>query len=154
MLERCFCRKFKERKPTYIGCYVCDDWLVFSNFRSWMEQQDWQGKHLDKDILVVGNKVYSPDTCVFIDAKVNTFPEDHGSARGDYPLGVCLVKTNGNFRAKCRNPFTKKTEHLGYFNCPEKAHLAWKKRKHELACMLADDQPDLRVANALRTRYL
>ena len=51
MLERCYSTKFQERNPTYIGCTVSKEWLVFSNFRAWMMTQDWQGKHLDKDIF-------------------------------------------------------------------------------------------------------
>ena len=66
MLERCYSERYQEKKPTYIGCTVCEEWLRFSNFKSWMETQDWEGKHLDKDLLVEGNKIYSPDTCILV----------------------------------------------------------------------------------------
>ena len=66
MLKRCYSAKYQERQPTYKGCTVSDDWLTFSNFRAWMIAQDWEGKHLDKDLLFEGNKIYSTETCVFV----------------------------------------------------------------------------------------
>lgn len=122
-------------------------------FRAWMETQDWKGKHLDKDILFQGNKVYSANTCVFVDGVVNTFINDNAAARGEWPIGVHWFEQRQKFVSMCSNPFTKKLEHLGYFTCPQEAHQAWKARKHELACQLADLQADERVAEALRTRY-
>lgn len=154
MLARCYNEKQRSKYPTYIGCTVCDEWLTFSNFRSWMEKQDWQGKSLDKDLLVKGNKVYSPETCVFVDHMTNSFTVELFATRGDYPLGVRLHKRSGKLEVRCSNPFTKKQETIGYFTCPNEAHLAWKMRKHQHACRLADLQTDDRVATALRTRYL
>lgn len=153
MIGRCYDANLQDRMPTYIGCTVCAEWLTFSNFKKWMETQSWQAKQLDKDLLVKGNKCYSPETCVFIDKVINTFMTNCDASRGEWPIGASFHKPSGKFRAACRNPFTKKLEHLGYFTCQEQAHLAWKKRKHELACQLADLQTDERVAAALRLRY-
>ena len=58
------------------------------------------------------------------------------------------------FTAQCNNPITKGREGCGYFDCPEKAHASWKRRKHEIACQLAELQTDQRVSKALRSRYL
>lgn len=154
MLGRCCCIKFQERNPTYKDCSVIDKWHTFSEFKSWMERQDWEGKQLDKDLLFPGNKIYSPVTCAFVDQTTNKFMNDNGRAKGRWPLGVSWHKASGKFQANCNNPFTHKFEYLGLFNCPDKAHLTWKSRKHELACLLADQQTDPRVAEALRARYL
>lgn len=154
MLLRCYDEKFQDKNPTYIGCSVCDEWLVFSKFKSWMETQDWQDRQLDKDLLAVGNKVYSPNVCVFVDKATNLFTIDSGASRGKHPIGASFDNRTRKFRAQCSNPITRKNELLGYFTCPEQAHQAWRKRKHEFACQLADLQSDPRVANALRTRYL
>ena len=62
-------------------------------------------------------------------------------------------KDKGKFKSQCRNPFTKKGEHLGYFDCEEEAHQVWLKRKLELAHLLAAEQTDERVAKALIARY-
>ena len=156
MLTRCYSAKHLEKFPTYKGCTVIEEWKTFSNFRNWMIEQDYEGKQLDKDILIEGNKVYSPETCVFVSKLVNSFFVDSGAIRGDYPIGVSFNKPNGKFRSNCSNPFTKKGEHLGCFDCPNEAHLVWKARKHELACMLADSEHvnDPRVAEALKTRFI
>jgi hypothetical protein len=156
MLARCYSKEFQKTKSTYIGCAVCDEWLLFSNFKRWMENQDWRGKELDKDILFEGNKVYSPETCAFVHKKVNMLTVSAGAIRGEYPLGVSFDKKKGKVKAECCNIFTLKHEFLGYFHCPQEAHNAWKRRKHELACELADSEyvTDPRVAAALRIRYL
>lgn len=153
MLKRAYTDEFKREHPTYQDVTVCDEWHSFMCFRSWMVEQDWKGKELDKDILFQGNKVYSPDRCVFVDRVVNTFFLDSAATRGEWPIGVYWKEQRHKFVSRCRNPFTKKTEFLGYFTCPHHAHLAWKKRKHELACQLAEIQTDERVAEALRIRY-
>jgi len=153
MLSRCYDKNTHKSRPNYSKCSVAKEWFAFSNFKSWMESQDWQGKHLDKDLLFFGNKIYSPDTCVFVSALTNTFTEDRANHRGDFPLGVCFDKRRKNFYARCSNPFGGGVEFLGAFDCPNKAHQAWRKRKHELALQLADMQTDQRVAAALRTRY-
>lgn len=153
MLKRCYDSKHQAKGSAYIGCVVCHEWLTFSNFKSWMISQSWNGKELDKDLLVKGNQVYSPDACVFVDGATNKFTTDSGATRGEWPIGVCFDNKSGKFRSYCCNPFSGRKECLGYFTCPEQAHQAWKKRKHELALQLADLQNDQRVANALRSRY-
>ena len=152
MLVRCYNSKVHQRSPTYVGCSVSPEWLTFSNFRAWMETQDWVGKELDKDILFKGNKVYSPQTCVFVPVNVNLLLLDHANARGNYMIGAYRYKLAGKFTAKC-NDGTGKLVHLGYYITELEAHLAWKAYKHNLACKLAGEQTDSRVAEALRTRY-
>lgn len=154
LIARCYSKKWLTKYPAYRGCNVCDEWLTFSNFKSWMETQNWQDKALDKDLLVQGNKIYSPDTCVFIDQKINNFTTDRANARGKYLLGVHWYKKTSKFKAQCQNPFKGKNEHIGYFDNELDAHLAWRAKKHEHACKLADLCDDERLAKALRTRYL
>lgn len=153
MIERCYSTKMQERNPTYKGCTVSDEWLTFSKFKIWMESQCWEGKHLDKDILIEGNKVYSSDTCVFVSREVNNFTNDHGSGRGEWLIGVYWNKKLNKFQASVGNPFTNKRDHLGLFACEQEAHEAWLKRKLELAKELASIQEDPRVAKALIERY-
>ena len=152
MIQRCYSKKFYIQRPTYIGCSVCEEWKYFSNFKQWMEQQDWEGKQLDKDLLIKDNKIYSPTACVFIDRKLNLFLTDRKKSRGDYPIGVCWDKNANKFMAQCNNGKGKPT-YLGLFTCPNQAHEAWRKCKHEMACQYADEQTDSRVAEALRNRF-
>jgi len=153
MLKRCYSAKYQERKPTYKGCSVSEEWLTFSNFKRWMERQDFEGKHLDKDLLLEGNKIYSYETCAFVSGMVNSFTTDCAASRGELMVGVCWNKRVGKFQSQCSNPFTKKRGHLGYFTREEQAHEAWLKRKLELAYELAAIQTDERVAKALIDRY-
>lgn len=153
MLNRCYSIKFQDKRPTYRGCSVSEEWLTFSVFKNWMEKQDWQDKQLDKDLLFDGNKVYSPETCVFVTRTVNSFTTDSGAARGEWLIGVYWNKGANKFMSMCSNPFTKKQEYLGLFECEQEAHQAWLKRKLELAKELAAIQPYPRVAEALINRY-
>ena len=153
MLTRCYSKKFLESRPSYTGTTVCSEWLSATAFRKWMEQQDWQGKCLDKDIIVPGSRLYSPETCAFVLKATNSFVTANDASRGNYPIGVSLFKRTGKYIARCKNPFTGKNEHLGLFSTPEEAHEAWRKRKHELAQLVAATESDPRVVEALQKRY-
>lgn len=153
MLSRCYYLKYQLKFPSYVGCCVCQEWLTFSNFKSWMKQQDWEGKHLDKDLLIMGNKIYSADTCLFVDPRVNTFISENSASRGDYPIGVFYHSRDKKYVAKCNSVITDKRKHLGYYDTPEEAHAAWLSYKLEQAKILAGQQTDDRVAKALIHRY-
>lgn len=153
MLQRIYSKKYQASKPTYKSCTLCDDWIYFSNFKAWMETQDWEGKCLDKDILVRGNKHYSPEMCVFVSKAVNSFVTDNKAARGKYPIGVDFNKQSKKFVGRISNPITKESEYLGLFDTPEEAHAAWLEKKLEFAKTLAKEQDDPRVAEALIKRY-
>lgn len=153
MLRRVYSKFEHDRNPTYTDCTVCNEWLRFTNFKAWMETQDWEGKELDKDLLFHGNKVYDPSFCIFIDGAVNNFIIEREASRGEWPIGVYWNTYHKKFRANCANPFIGKQEHLGYFSSATEAHQAWLKRKLELAKLLAAEQDDPRVAKALVERY-
>ena len=152
MLERCYSKKYQERNPSYIGTSVCREWLSATAFKKWMEQQDWQGKCLDKDIILPGSRLYSPDTCAFVLQATNNFVARDAS-RGEWPVGVYLCKQTDRYRARCQNPFTGKPENLRLFSTPGEAHEAWRKYKHELAQLVAATESDPRVVEALKKRY-
>ena len=153
MLKRCYSKKYLESRPTYTGTIVCSEWLSATKFKEWMEKQDWQGKCLDKDIIVPGSRLYSPETCAFVLNATNSFVIARDVSRGDYPIGASLHKNTGKYQATCGNPFTGKQEHLGLFSTPEEAHEAWRKHKHELSQLVAATESDMRVVEALKKRY-
>lgn len=155
MFVRCYSEKYQERQPTYKGCEVCNEWLSFSNFKAWMETQNWEGMHLDKDVLVEDNKVYSPTTCVFIPREINLFLKTKMSGDRSHLTGAWKHSQMDRYQAACRNPFTGERVYLGLFNDEFEAHLAWRAAKHNYACQLADSDyiTDERVAEALRNRY-
>ena len=58
----------------YLDCSIHDDWYLYSNFKSWVLGHDvWRDMVLDKDLLVVGNKMYGPDTCCLLPQWLNKF---------------------------------------------------------------------------------
>ena len=129
MLGRCYNEKSLIKSPSYEDKHVCDDWIFLSKFKSWMEAQNWQGLQLDKDILVKGNKVYSPETCVFIPAYVNSSICLSDRARGEYPVGVTYRQRDDMYSAKIRS--FGEVHSLGYHKSPIEAHVAWQKAKIE-----------------------
>ena len=153
MITRCYSKNSQKIAPTYAECSVDPEWFYFSKFKSWMETQDWQGKELDKDILFFGNKIYSPDFCVFVDAKTNCFFSERKAARGEYPIGVHWDKRLGKFKSQGCCVLTNNKIYLGLFLCPNEAHKAWLTFKLEQAKILATYQADERVAKALVNIY-
>jgi hypothetical protein len=149
MIRRCYSEKYHKKWPTYKNCRVCEEWLVFSNFKRWMELQDWKGKHLDKDLLMAGNDVYCPELCLFIDGITNTFLTDRKRDRGSFLIGSSWDRVRSKFQARCRSPFTKKQETLGYFDSDAEANKAWLERKVQHAIRLAAIQTDRRASDAL-----
>lgn len=71
MLDRCYNEVQHLRNPSYKGCTVCDEWHNFQVFAEWFELNYIEGYHLDKDIKVKGNKVYSPDYCSYVSQQKN-----------------------------------------------------------------------------------
>lgn len=148
MIKRGYSHKLKEKYPTYKDVTVCDEWHTFSNFRSWMEKQDWKGKYLDKDIISPTNKVYSPETCVFVSNRINCLLLDSGKSRGEYRQGVSFRKATGKFRARCSS-YTGNEKYLGYFPTEQLAYEAYVTYKHALILQVANEQEDIRVKNGL-----
>ncbi|HSE99915.1 MAG TPA: hypothetical protein VLA48_03380 [Nitrososphaeraceae archaeon] len=136
MLRRCYSKKYKDKNPTYKDVTVCEEWHNFQNFAAWFEENHIEGFHLDKDILVKENKIYSPETCCFVPAEINTLLTKTNSKRGKYPIGVCFSKRGRKFGAS----FNKegKKLHLGFFNTPEEAFQAYKTAKEEYIKEVAD----------------
>ena len=148
MLQRCTSKSVQDKYPNYKGCYICDEWKYFSNFKRWVDSQpnkDWENCELDKDLLFRGNKCYSPDTCIFVSSKVNTFINNKCSEF----VGASWNKSGGKFQSRVRNPFTGKDEYLGLFYTQQEAHAAWKTRKLEFVSDLVRLEPDSRIKDLL-----
>ena len=159
MLERCYDKKYQQKHPTYKGCKVCDEWLNFQNFAKWFENNYYEIEnermHLDKDILVKHNKIYSPDTCIYVPQTVNSLFTKRDNDRGESIIGVSSYK-NGKYRVQCSiiNPETgkSKNKHLGYYETQEKAFEIYKYYKEKNIKEVADyfkGQISDRLYNAL-----
>lgn len=147
MISRCYSAERLKKSKAYRDCSVCDDWLYFMKFKAWMENQDFTGKHIDKDILIEGNRVYSPEACLFVDPSINLFMSKRVSLRGDCPLGVTYNQDRGKFCSKIRRG--KKTINLGRYHNQMDAHRAWQRAKVIHAMDLIESQSDTRVTFGL-----
>ncbi len=90
MLSRCYSEYTKSVRPTYKGVCCEDSWLYMSRFISDVSQlhgyenaftDDWV---LDKDMKFIGNKEYSPQTCVFVPQWLNNLLIDSAAHPGEY----------------------------------------------------------------------
>lgn len=150
MITRCYSERFKLKYPTYATCETVHDWHMFTKFKAWMESQDYDGNHLDKDLLIEGNKVYGPDTCIFIPQALNKFLLDNKSNSGKLMKGV-KIRPYGSFYAECNNPFGE--GYLGTFHDEESANAAYLAKKREIAILWSNEQTDQRIAIALRKLF-
>ena len=134
MLERCYCEKFHKKQPTYAGMTVSEDWKMFSKFERDVKEmvnfekcltENWA---LDKDSIVVGNKVYSKDTCCFIPQSLNsklstlTNLETYGSGCSMLPYGSYRVLVGGH----------GKRGHVGCYKTLDEAFSVYKSIKGKM----------------------
>lgn len=148
MLLRNYDEKKHEQYPNYKDCTVSAEWHNFQNFAKWYDENFYHVKgqrmHLDKDILVKGNKIYSPDTCVFVPSRINSLFAKRNSMRGDLPIGVTFLKERNSYIAACSNNINGKREnlYLGCYDNPFDAHIAYKIAKENLIKELASEYKD------------
>ena len=144
MLRRCYDSKYHDREPSYIGCEVSEDWLNFQNFAGWYYDNIYQIEDevisLDKDILCKGNKIYSPDTCVFVPQTINSLFTKRDNHRGNYPVGVYYKKKNKKYIAQCN--VNEKQKHLGCYDKPEEAFQVYKNFKEKYIKEVAEEYKD------------
>lgn len=151
LLQRCHSEVWHNKHPNYKGCTVCDEWLTFSNFKRWMETQDWEGKQLDKDLLGDG-KLYSPETCCFLTQAQNKFLITKEGPDRLLPTGVTILPS-GRYRSVTTDFLNKKRVHIGVFDTPQEASVAWKLKKAELAKVLFKGCED-RILKSVLDRYV
>jgi len=147
MLRRCYSSNFHVKNQSYIGCSVCEEWRLFSNFKMWMMSQDWEGKELDKDMLFPGNKVYSPDKCVFVDKEVNELFSKKNMH------GVRGVHYNQRLKKYVLRSSTinrdKKAKYVDCYVTLEEAKKASDEMRRNRIVNVANKQKDARVKEAI-----
>lgn len=146
VLDRCFNVTFQEKEPTYKGCSICNEWLVFSAFEEWFDNHYVEGFEIDKDLLSgVGCKLYSPETCVFLPMEINRFLGGKSTKiREGLPLGVFI--SGKRFIAQHGRTY------LGTFDTIGEARNTYLKAKKEYITKLANkwkDKIETRAYDAL-----
>ena len=131
MLKRCYNDDCKKKQPTYEDCEASENFKYYEYFYEWCHKQIGfgnEGWHLDKDLLVKGNKVYSENTCVFIPREINSLLIKREASRGEHLIGVCWCSKDKAFIAQVRKNKGKR-EWLGYFKTEIEAFKAYKTAK-------------------------
>ena len=129
MLKRCYGDDIVKSPKSYDGVTVCEDWHCYQNFAEWYESHKFYGKgyDIDKDLLVEGNKIYSPETCTLVPKDVNQIITDGGARiRGDM-MGITFVGSKNKFCAKIS--IKGKSKNLGYYEDPVEARVVYLKSK-------------------------
>ena len=144
MLKRCYSDECQKKHPTYKDCTVCEEWHNYSDFKEWFDNNYYEieGERmaLDKDILVKGNKIYSPNTCVFVPQNINTLFIKSNKIRGKYPIGVTFNKDKNKYQAQCNTLINGKNmkKALRLYNTIEEAFNAYKQFKEANIKQIAD----------------
>lgn len=146
MIERCYNVKSKPYKQYGgIGVTVCNEWANFQTFTEWFVKNKIQDYHLDKDLLYLGNKVYSPETCIFIPPSVNSLFTGSGDLKN---MGVHPTKNKLKYSATVNNK--DHGGYLGVFDTWVDAKKAYLDRKLIIVKKLTDTyELDERVVNNL-----
>lgn len=137
VIRRCLCKKEKARQKSYGDVTICDEWLRFSSFKAWMEMQDWKGKSLDKDLLVAGSRIYSPETCCFIDQRLNSILNIQRNKKNGLSKGVYFDSDRKKFSAQIS--INGKSTSLGRFDCEIDAKNAYIKARKEKLTEIAKE---------------
>lgn len=142
MHERCYDHKFQETHQTYENCTVCEEWNNYQNYAIWHNENYYEIENeimtLDKDILKKGNKVYSPDTCIFVPQRINSLFTKSNKIRGEYPIGVYKVKDKYVAQLSKDNGM----EYLGRYDTVEEAFLVYKIAKEKYIKEVAEEYKD------------
>ena len=80
MFDRCYTCNRNKKNQSYIGCTVCSDWVLLSNFIKWLETQPLyeefklyqKGYSIDKDSIKANNRHYCPEFCTLVSKSDNS----------------------------------------------------------------------------------
>ncbi len=126
MLARCYSDYVHNLRPNYIGCSIVAEWCTFSVFKEWFDENYFEGGCIDKDMLIAGNKIYGPQTCVMIPNYINTMLGFKKSNTTGFP-GVSYDKKSGKYKSTIW--VNGKSKHLGSFEIAAEAFRVYKKEK-------------------------
>jgi len=133
MLARCYSEEYQRRYPTYNGVFVAEEWHNFQNFAKWYDNEIINlcrccTYHVDKDLSK--QKFYSEDTCNLLPQEINNLFVYRDKKRGEYLIGVSLIKSTGQFRSS--SSCGRASKNLGHFSTENSAYEAYKAYKENL----------------------
>lgn len=127
----------------YKNTKMCDEWKYnMYSFYDWVNDGQFytiegeKSVHLDKDILgrVTGKeKLYSPETCLFVPASINTFFGGTSGNTNGVPIGVEKIPDTNKYKVS-----NKAFKINDIFDTPEKAWECWREHKEAQKIAIAD----------------
>lgn len=133
------CKGKPRASRAYDFCEADERFKYLSFFIEWSKSEgfgedNYKIAHLDKDIKLKGNKVYSPELCAFVPRNINSVIVDLGKQSGDFPAGVIKRKSHWNGRWFMHGALMDKgkMKYLGVRETPEEFHALWQAAKAEI----------------------
>lgn len=141
MIQRCYAEYSHKIRVTYRNVKVCDEWHRYSTFRKWYLENYIEGCDIDKDLLQhgIGNKIYSPDTVVFLPREINCVLITNKRRRGKLPIGVCKHDNTYYAYMNIGHGEDRKSKLLGSSTTSYGAFLLYKNGKESYIKKLADE---------------
>jgi hypothetical protein len=140
--KNCLNRAYKDRGKSYIDVSVCEEWHNYQNFAKWYDENYYEVKDeimcLDKDILIKNNKIYSPNSCIFVPNRINLLFVKNKDYRNGYPIGVVPSKNKFVGQVNYLDKTIKKE-----FSTIEDAFSFYKFHKERIIKEVADEYKDL-----------
>lgn len=142
IMNRCYSKAIHDSFPNYDGCTVCEEWHNYSNFKLWYDEHIAEINcfdeifEIDKDILIKGNMVYSPETVCFVPKIINGLFSNYKSNNEDCPIGIYFETDSKKFRA-CMTLMGKNIK-LGRFDTEEEAFARYKEYKESFIKKMAN----------------
>lgn len=139
MIDRCYRPGHEVKFKAYADCSVCEKWKYFSNFNQnifiYIE-----GFDIDKDILIKGNKVYSPEACCFVPRVINLIFAKNKTRKSNLTRGVKYRKYGNRYSAEIS--INGKTKLIGYFKDINSAAKAYNQTRKEYISEIVDKYKD------------
>lgn len=135
LLRRCYNQQYKAKYLHYQDVTCCEDWLVFSKFKEWIDSQgdlldkDGRVKHLDKDLLNMNNKHYSPENCIVVSRKINNFFLEGLPNKETKVRGVCYNKKVRKYQVFCKDPLNRYSKYIGNVVTVEEGNVLYRTTK-------------------------
>lgn len=139
MIKRCYDERWEKSNPCYKDCFVCNEWHNFQNFAEWHYNNYYEVNNqkmvLDKDFKFKNNKIYSPETCIYVPQEINNFIAIKREKKTDLPPGV---RPHGN-KYRVNMNFNKKKYYIGLYNTKYEAFEIYKIQKKKFSNILAEE---------------
>jgi len=111
---------YVDKYNTYSDVTLCEQWHNFQVFCKWVNENEYFHSkfQLDKDLLIRGNREYSPDACCFLPQELNVVINVNYNTGNGLPVGV-NVKGDIYYEAALSYKGSRKL--LGQFNTIQEA---------------------------------